>query len=232
MGPRVVSLVPSVTETLLAWGIEPVGVTRFCEQGNRFPSIGGTKDPKLDEIVALRPDLVVVCDQENRLEDAAALESKGIAVHAIHCTDVDHVGPEMVRLASSVDADRALGEACAVDHRVNCATSRVRAYVPIWKRPWMALGADTYGASLLRAVGIGGIDADGDGRYPEIDLETARIRGAQLVIAPDEPYVFGERNRAELESVAPVVFVSGKDLFWWGVRTPAAIDRLRDALAV
>ena len=77
---RVVSLVPSATETLLAWGIEPVAVTRFCEQPD-LPQVGGTKDPDLAAIVALAPDLVVLCEEENRAADAEALVAAGLAVH-------------------------------------------------------------------------------------------------------------------------------------------------------
>ena len=72
---RVVSLVPSVTETLLAWQITPVAVTRFCEQPD-LPHVGGTKDPDVAAIVELRPDLVVLCDEENRREDADALRDR------------------------------------------------------------------------------------------------------------------------------------------------------------
>src|SRR3954469_11976792 len=78
---RVVSLVPSITETLLAWGIEPVACTRFCEQPS-LVHVGGTKDPDVDAIGRLVPDLVVVNDEENRREDAAALEAAGLAVHS------------------------------------------------------------------------------------------------------------------------------------------------------
>ena len=74
---RVVSLVPSVTETLLAWGVEPVAVTRFCEQP-ALRAVGGTKDPDIGAIVALAPDLVVVNDEENRREDAEALGAAGL----------------------------------------------------------------------------------------------------------------------------------------------------------
>ena len=82
--PRVVSLVPSVTETLLAWGVTPVACTRFCEQPDLRP-IGGTKDPDVAAIVELAPDLVVVNDQENRIEDHAALVAAGLDVHVVRC---------------------------------------------------------------------------------------------------------------------------------------------------
>ena len=87
---RVVSLVPSVTETLIEWGIEPVAVTRFREQPD-LRSVGGTKDPDVDAIVELAPELVVMNDEENRLEDADALRAAGITIHVVHVESVDHV---------------------------------------------------------------------------------------------------------------------------------------------
>ncbi len=96
----------------------------------------------------------------------------------------------------------------------------------------MTLNEQTYGTSLLASLGIDTI-ADGNANtYPEMSLDEAVALGPDLVIAPDEPYVFSERHRSELERVAPTVFVDGKDLFWWGVRTPEAIERLATVLAI
>lgn len=222
---RAISLVPSATETLLAWDVSPVAVTRFCEQGERFATVGGTKDPNIDQIVSFRPDLVVVCDQENRLPDVEALRSAGIAVHHIHITHVDHVGPQMRDLAIAVGVDPKRGQECT-PNPFPVSQDRKRAYIPIWKRPWMTLNEKTYGTSLLAALGIDTIASGADNSYPEMDLDVAAALHPDLVIAPDEPYVFGERHRDELERVAPAVFVDGKDLFWWGVRTPGAVSRL------
>jgi hypothetical protein len=88
----------------------------------------------------------------------------------------------------------------------------------------MALGAPTYGSSLLDALGVDNVCAHE--AYPEVSLADVRARHADLVLAPSEPYPFRERHRAELEAVAPVVFVDGRDLFWWGSRTRAALGRL------
>jgi hypothetical protein len=89
----------------------------------------------------------------------------------------------------------------------------------------MALGEPTYGSSVLRSLGIGNVSA-GSGPYPELDLGAARALGADLVVAPSEPYPFAERHRAELERVAPVRLVDGQDLLWWGARTRDALVRL------
>lgn len=227
---RVVSLVPSVTEALLAWGVEPVACTRYCEQPE-LPQVGGTKDPDLAAIVALAPDLVVVCDEENRIEDAEALAAAGLRVHSCSPRSVPDVAPALAALAAEV------GVAPAPDARggplPELAPLGSRAFVPIWRRPWMSLADDTYGASLLAAIGVANVVAEltgSDERYPPVDLDAVAALAPDVVLAPSEPYAFRPRHLAELAAVAPVVPVDGQDLFWWGVRTPAAAMRLHAAV--
>jgi hypothetical protein len=218
---RVISLVPSVTETLLAWGIEPVAVTRFCEQP-RFEAVGGTKDPDVDRIVALAPDLVVVNDEENRLEDHDALVSAGLDVHVVRVTSVDDVDAALGALRARLDLPPAPMELPDPE------PIRLRAFVPIWRRPWMSINGETYGSSVLARLGIGNALGDAPSRFPVVELADVV---ADVVLAPTEPYPFAERHRAELERVAPVTFVDGQDLFWWGARTPVAIERLKTTTA-
>ena len=219
---RVVSLVPSVTESLLAWGVTPIAVTRFCEQPS-LPTVGGTKDPDVAAIVVLAPDLVVVNDEENRLEDHDALVAAGLDVHVVRVVSVHDVPPAMAALRVRLGLDPepiVLPEARPPSGR--------QAFVPIWRRPYMSLSRDTYGSSVLAHVGVtNALDAAVE-RYPEIELADVE---ADVVLAPSEPYPFTERFRAELEVVAPVVFVDGRDLFWWGVRTPHALRRLETTIA-
>jgi ABC-type Fe3+-hydroxamate transport system substrate-binding protein len=221
---RVVSLVPSATESLLAWDITPVAVTRFCEQPALL-SVGGTKDPDVAAIVELQPDLVVLCEEENRKEDADALTAAGLPIHVIRIDAVQDVEPALERLSHAVDAKRAPAEPIPPEQ-----PQRATALVPIWRRPWMTLSATTYGSSVLAHLGIVNVFASADVRYPSFDLDEVKTRAPDVVIAPSEPYPFAERHRNELEQVAPVVFVDGQDLFWWGVRTPAALQRLATQL--
>jgi ABC-type hemin transport system substrate-binding protein len=229
---RVVSLVPSVTETLYALGIEPVGITRFCDAvGPQV--IGGTKNPDLGAIVALAPDLVVMNDEENRVEDARALTGAGLTLHSMSPHSVTEVGLEVRTLASRVE--------CAVPHPfgsddwsdwlVSMLTPRWwDAFVAVWRRPWMSLAVDTYGASLLDLLGVGNIFADSLDRYPEVTLEEVAARAPSVVLLPSEPYEFGTRHVREVEAAVPgvpVELTDGRDLFWWGIRTPDAADRLR-----
>ena len=226
---RVVSLVPSVTETLLAWAVVPVACTRFCEQP-QLRHVGGTKDPDVAAIVDLRPDLVVMCDEENRREDADALVAAGLVVHSCSPRSVGDVDGALAELAGAVGAPGPPPGAAA-SAVAGIVPLGLRAFVPIWRRPWMTLAADTYGSSVLAALGVANAFAAAPERYPEVDLDAARAAGADVVLAPSEPYPFRDRHVAELATVAPVVLVDGQDLFWWGARTPAALRRLHATIS-
>ena len=224
---RVVSLVPSVTETLVAWGVVPIACTRFCEQPG-IATVGGTKNPDVAAVVALEPDLVVMDEEENRRQDYQALVGAGVAVHVLAVRNLADVPSHLSDLAERVGI--------AVDIPVPGPTlpQRARALVPIWRRPWMVLGLPTYGASVLAHLGVPVVFPDSRGAYPTVSVEEMAAQVADVVLAPSEPYPFRERHRAELAELgggAPVVLVDGKDLFWWGVRTAPALARLAQQIA-
>jgi ABC-type Fe3+-hydroxamate transport system substrate-binding protein len=220
----VVSLVPSITETLLAWGVTPVAVTRFCEAPG-VRAVGGTKNPDIAAIVALEPDVVLMDQEENRREDADALGAAGVTVRATRVRSVADVGPALAELAEAIDVD------VPTQPRIQAgrprAEARVRAWVPIWRRPWMSIGAATYGTSLLAAAGIDHVYSADPAPYPLSEPGDAAARRPDVVLAPSEPYPWKERHRAELQQVGPVEFVDGQDLFWWGARTADALRRLQ-----
>jgi ABC-type Fe3+-hydroxamate transport system substrate-binding protein len=222
--PGVVSLVPSVTETLLAWGVPPLACTRFCEQPD-LRHVGGTKDPDIDAIVALAPDLVVLDREENRREDHDALVAAGVEVEVLHVTSLADVSPEVGRLAER------LGVVFSPLDPDDAAPLERVAFVPIWRRPWMTIGRETYGASMLAQLGVDVAFGDRGESYPEVGDDDIVAAGADLVVAPSEPYPFAERHVPELSAFGPVVLVDGRDLFWWGARTGDALGRLAAALA-
>jgi hypothetical protein len=196
-------LVPSVTETLTTWGRTPVACTRFCERPD-LEHVGGTKDPDIARVVELNPDLVVVDAEENRREDYDSLLASGVEVLALHVRSLLDVDQAMMELADRVDArwvPLQIGEPRPV---------RARAFIPIWRRPYIALGEP----------------------YPEVELVNVASMGADVVLAPSEPYPFSKRQLVELETVAPTMFIDGKDLFWWGSRTPSALLRLAERLTL
>lgn len=223
-------MVPSASETLVALGVDPVGCTRFCELPG-VPIVGGTKNVEVDAVVALAPDLVVVNDEENRIEDARALEACGIALHSMSPRAIADVGPAVSALAAAVDETaappftewRAWLEA-------TCRPLGLSAFVAVWRRPWMSLAADTYGSSLLAHIGIENVFRHAVDRYPEVSLSEVAGAAPDVVVLPSEPYAFGERHAIEVREALPsarTMFVDGRDLFWWGIRTPGAVERLR-----
>ena len=230
----VVSLVPSITETLMAWGIRPAAVTRFCEAPG-IQTVGGTKNPDVETIIGMGPDLVVMDAEENRVEDADVLRAANIRVHATRVRSFQEVEPTLARLWEAVGgrgrnpsfSNPGVKEGAGagpVPERLGGPS----VWIPIWRRPWMSIGGSTYGSSLLSAAGVRNVLGDSDDPYPTVGIEQAAASAPDFVLAPSEPYPFSERHRAELEEVAPVVFVDGRDLFWWGDRTRAALYRLTE----
>ncbi|MGQ0823562.1 MAG: helical backbone metal receptor [Actinomycetota bacterium] len=223
---RIVSLVPSATETLYALGVAPVGVSRFCDVTG--PAIvGGTKNPDVATIVALAPDLVVVNDEENRAEDADALTVAGLRLHSMSPRSVADVEPAVRALA------RAVGAPAPPTVSPKVVPTRATAFCAVWRRPWMSIASDTYGSSLLELIGVRNVCADASTRYPELTLTEIAAHSPDLVLLPSEPYAFAARHIPEVQSALPdaqVLLVDGRDLFWWGARTPAAADRLAGAL--
>lgn len=224
---RVVSLVPSITETLLAWGVTPVGVTRFCEQPG-LTAVGGTKNPDVSAIVELAPDLVVMDTEENRRDDHDALAARGLVVLSTSVRSVADVDTALAGLAAMVRADAPPSVAEPTPELGDAV-----AFVPIWRRPTMTINGDTYGASVLAQLGIATLHAGDADRYPTVELDEVAQRRPTLAVVPTEPYSFTREHCDELAAAlgCPAVLVDGKDLFWWGVRTPAAVERLREQLA-
>ncbi len=217
---------PSATETVLALGVVPVACTRFCEQPT-IATVGGTKDPDVEAIITLAPDLVVVNDEENRREDADALIGAGIAVHSMSPRSVADVGPSIVVLAER------LGVALPDFELPAPYAHRGTAVAMTWRRPWMTQAGDTYGSSVLAWVGFTNPFADAGDRYPVVDLSELVTSAPDVVLLPSEPYPFGERHVPEVADAIPtarIVRVDGRDLFWWGIRTATAIERISACL--
>ena len=226
---RVISLVPSLTETLLALGITPIACTRFCEQPS-LVHVGGTKDPDVPAIIELRPDVVLMDREENRREDAEALTEAGVNVVSTHVTSVGDVAEVLADLVRQFDIEQ-----LPPDRSGNppVATPLRRAFIPIWRRPWMTLSEGTYGSSLLAWIGIVNVFAGHPMTYPTVQLDDVALAKPDLVLLPSEPYPFKTRHADEISSVVPgaeIRFIDGQDLFWWGVRTRGAAQRLAQTL--
>ncbi len=180
---RVVSLVPSSTETLLALGAEVVACTRFCEQPD-LRHVGGTKNPDVAAIVALAPDLVVLDREENRIEDHDALVAAGLEVFVSDVRSIDAGVRVVAELADAVGVlSPALEAIPSIDPPIEAL-----AFVPIWRRPWMSISVATYGGSVLRRLGVELVTAEPPIAYPAVELDDVAARAPDLVLVPSEPY--------------------------------------------
>ncbi|MCX5344670.1 helical backbone metal receptor [Streptomyces atratus] len=233
---RVVSLVPSLTEAVAvtAPGLL-VGVTDWCTHpaGLTAARIGGTKNPDVAAIVALRPDLVVANQEENREPDLAALRAAGIEVLVTDVRTLDQAFAELERVlvtACGQARPRWLDEAEAAWAALPPPRAPRRAVVPVWRRPWMVLGRDTFAGDLLARLGVENVYADHAERYPRIPLDELNTAGADLVVLPDEPYRFTVDDGPEAFPALPAALVDGRFLTWYGPSLAQASAALRAAL--
>lgn len=236
-GPqRIVSLVPSVTELLVQWGLAGrlVGRTRYCIEPrwirNTVPAVGGTKTPDLDRIRDLAPDLVILERDENPKEVADALTALGIPWLALEIRTVKDCVGAFRRLGETLGAGAAAESRAAALESLLKGRKRKgpRTLALIWKDPWMSSGPDTYLGDLLRQAGFTPIGPD---RFPVLSDEALVALAPEVVLLPSEPYRFNRRHLADLQKRLPAAtlhLVDGQALTWYLSRTEAGLACLRD----
>ncbi|MFD9358330.1 helical backbone metal receptor [Streptomyces sp. NPDC060031] len=222
---RVVSLVPSLTEAVAvsAPGLL-VGATDWCTHPADLGDaarIGGTKNPDVRRIARLRPDLVIANEEENRAPDLAELRAAGVEVLVTEVrglpqalSELDRVLVGALGLKRPEWLDRA--EAAWADVRPVAPGGERTAFVPVWRRPWMVLGRDTFAGDLLARLGVRNAYAGHAERYPCVPVEELAAAGCDLVVLPDEPYRFTESDGPEAFAPLPAALVSGRHLTWYG----------------
>lgn len=239
---RLVSLCPSLTELLfdLDLGDSVIGRTKFCVHPrgrlDTIEAVGGTKNPRIDRIIALNPDLVLLNEEENRREDAEALLEAGIPCHislprsAPETAEmVRSIGEGVGRAAEAEVIARDIEERAARVARAAGARPPISFAYLIWRDPLMSVNADTFISSLLTLSGGRNVFAADPDRYPEIDADRLAAANPDVVMLSSEPFPFAERHAAELalETGLPAerfCFVDGELLSWHGSRTPDGID--------
>ena len=246
---RVVSLVPSDTYSVIALGAGErlVGRTRYCDGPGAV--VGGTKDVDVAAVLALAPELVIANQEENTRAALEAIAAERVPVLVSLPRRVDEGIAHLARLARAfgVEARELIKRGYALPPM---PPPHARAFVPIWIDPLMTLNADTFGSDVLARAGVANVfgdrlrlyplaadlgktaprDAAGrDVRYPRVTMEEVRERDPDLVVLSDEPYAFGPAEEAMFREALPrarIVYVSGKDLFWYGAWTIDALPRL------
>lgn len=244
---RVVSLVPSSTETVCALGAADrlVGRTRYCEEPAAelasVPTVGGTKNPDLERVAALEPDLILVNGEENRREDIAWLEGRFTVLECTPRTVVE-AGTAIRQYGRFLGEDEAAhAMMLAIEAQMAAAEVArlgrppVPVFYPIWRKPWM-VGEGTYIHDLLSRAGAHNVSAAGPARYPEVEEAALADLGARIVLLPSEPWEFDEAQRAEftqsgLFGAAELVLVDGRDYCWHGARTATGLARAVELLS-
>lgn len=234
---RVVSLVPSLTEAIAA--TDPgllVAATEWCTHPADLDveRVRGTKNPDTRRIAELRPDLVVVNKEENREIDVRRLERAGVPVWVTVIEDVDTALTSLDRLITVALRRPAPAWLTEAQHQLGgpAFAAEQSALVCIWRDPWMVVGSRTFTTDLLTRVGIANVYADHAERYPKQDLDQLLAAGADLVVLPDEPYVFTPADGPECFPAEQVRLVSGRVLTWYGPSLATAVPVLRSQLGL
>lgn len=243
-GARIVSLVPSITETLIDLGLRErvVGRTGFCIHPRAAVSgiakVGGTKDVRLDAVRTLRPTHVIVNIDEN---DAPTVEALREFVPHVIVTHPNAPADNLAlyRLLGAVfGRDEAAAALCArLQERLDALAAAdwppATVLYLIWKDPWMTVAGDTYIARTLAAVGWrvphGAGGSRGAARYPRIADLDAAVAGVERVLLSTEPFRFGEMQAAELRARfagTPVDLIDGEWTSWYGSRAIEGLARL------
>ncbi|MDQ3157120.1 MAG: helical backbone metal receptor [Actinomycetota bacterium] len=237
---RIVSLVPSLTESIALTRPEAlIGATDWCTHPADLDvvRVRGTKNPDRKAIAALEPDLVLANREENRELDIRKLREAGIPVWVTVIETVEEACTSLRRLFSEGlqwDVPDWLDEV----ERIwlgPVPPIRARVAIPIWRDPWMVVGSSTFTGDLARRLGLDNVFGtaplnEGGDRYPHVDLADVDRADIDLVLLPDEPYVFSKDDGPEAFESAETVLVSGRSLTWYGPSMIAAHAELSEQL--
>jgi ABC-type Fe3+-hydroxamate transport system substrate-binding protein len=220
----VVSLVPSITEALASVRRDAVvGATDWCTHPADLDDtlearVRGTKNPNLETIRQLRPDVVIANREENRELDVRRLRESGVRVEVTRVESVPEAVEAYEHLFDEVlgwERPPWLGEVrelwCGPLPEVTASVA-----IPVWRDPWMVVGSATFTGDLARRLGWANAFADSADRYPTVAPSEVEARGVDLVLLPDEPYVFTADDGPEAFPRTATRLVSGRLLTWYG----------------
>jgi len=248
---RIVSLVPSLSEALFAFGLGEriAGITRFCVEPREGVAgkakVGGTKTLDVAAVEALRPDLIIASAEENRAEDVRRLLDSGWPVFVTLPTTVrgaiDLLG-QLAALTDSAAAARPIiqeaEEALAAARAASADREPLRVFCPIWRNPYMTIGPDTYMHDVIAVCGGRNVFAGQEERYPRVELEEIVALDPEVILLPSEPFRFRRRHLADFEPFTQVaavqrgnvMLVDGRMLSWYGPRIGRSLRELRALL--
>lgn len=224
---RIISLVPSITETLFDFGLNPdqiVGRTKFCihpeEKIKSVEMIGGTKNLNIEKIKALKPDLIIGNKEENTKEQVEILMKE----FKVWITDIQNLEDNRnfiselgYILQQQTVAEKINYETEEIFSEFEIENLRKAAYL-IWKNPYMTVGSDTFIHDIMKKLGFENIFRNRL-RYPAITSD--ELQNADYILLSSEPFPFREKHAEELKKILPetkIILVDGEAFSWFGSR--------------
>jgi iron complex transport system substrate-binding protein len=251
---RVVSLVPSYTESLFALGFgrSVVGITDYCihpaPELQRISRVGGPKNPRIADILALNPELVLCNQEENSLDTAVALAAAGVCVWASFPKTVQELIEVLWGVVDLYRDEKALAPLRLLEDSVNWAwitaqeLKQVRYFCPVWQEikenedpEWITFNQDTYMDDLLSLFGGVNVFSRNNDRYPRVNLADVISSQVEVVFLPDDPYAFHESDCAQMMKwlmdtpagkTGRIFLVDGSLVTWYGTRLGKALNEL------
>ena len=233
---RVVSLVPSLTESVAETSPGLLGgATDWCAYpaGLEVVRVGGTKSPRVSDVIALGPDLVLANEEENRREDVEELRAAGLPVWVTAPRTLAQAFGSLQRMLAACGLERPewLDTARRVwSNTYDGSRPWATAVVPVWRRPWQVLGGNTFAGDMLGHLGVGNVFGGDAERYPKVSPAQMRARHPGLLVLPDEPFRFTLDDRPEELADVPVALLSGRHLTWYGPSLVSARSVLEQQL--
>lgn len=239
--PRIVSLVPSLTELICNLGLAArlVGRTGFCvhprETLRSVAKVGGTKDVKLDVVKQLAPTHLIADIDENRRDAVEAMQEFVPHVVVVHPKTVEEnldlyalLGGIFRREADAARLGAEFSAARCELAALSCALPREAVLYPIWREPWMTVRRDTYISSMLAAAGWNTLPPEAPARYPQFAWDAPWLADIDRVLLPSEPYVFTTRDEVEVAAMLqrPISRIDGEMTSWYGSRAIAGLRYL------
>lgn len=242
---RIVSLVPSQTQLLHAFGLEDevVGITKFCIHPDEWfrtkNRVGGTKSVDIEKVRALQPDFIIGNKEENTKEDIEALR----AIAPVWMSDIYSLddalemlsslgiilGKEIESLELTTEIDRAF-ESLRTFSKAHSTFGKSVLYF-IWNEPDFVAGKNTFIDALLHECGL--VNACKDERYPEANSAIQ----PDFIFLSSEPFPFDQKHMERFQTIYPhakIVLVDGEMFSWYGSKlkeAPAYFQYLLESIA-
>jgi ABC-type Fe3+-hydroxamate transport system substrate-binding protein len=225
---RIISLVPSQTELLFDLGLDEtvLGITKFCTHPSDWLAckvvVGGTKKFRFDIIDKLDPDLIIGNKEENYREGIETLRKK----YPVWMSDIHSLETALSMIESIGHLVGKQEQAIGINQRILKNFSNIKRFggktvlYLIWKKPWMAVGSNTFIHCLLSRLGLRNV-LEFKTRYPELTEGEMRELNADCIFLSSEPFPFDTSHVDEIRRISPnskILLVDGEMFSWYGTR--------------